>query len=162
MNKSQSAGSGEMELDPALLSHRKNMVRVFYKDVWEKADVSLVPNLFHPDFTFRGSLGPVLVGHGQFIDYVNWLTGVLDNYTSDILALVEEGDTIAGKLRFHGIHRGSFFGFPGTGRRVAWYGAPIFTFEGDQIRDLWVLGDIHGLLRQLSGEADKLDFHTAS
>ena len=40
------------------------------------------------------------------------------------------------ELRFHGIHRGSFFGFSGTGRHVAWHGAPIFTFEGELIRDL--------------------------
>jgi hypothetical protein len=155
-------GSQEIDLDPGGLSRRKNMVRVFYKEVWDQANVALVPELFHRDFTFRGSLGPVLVGHAQFIDYVKWLTGVLENYASDILCLVEEGDTIAGKLRFHGVHRGAFFGFPGTGRHVAWHGAPIFTFDGELIRDLWVLGDIHGLIRQLSAEPDRLDFRTAS
>jgi hypothetical protein len=25
-------------------------------------------------------------------------------------------------------------------------GAPIFTLDGDPVRDLWVLGDIHGLI----------------
>ena len=34
------------------------------------------------------------------------------------------------------------FGVAPTGRHVWWYGTPIFTFEGDLIRDLWVLGDI--------------------
>jgi len=154
--------SNEIDLDPSRLSRRKNVVRVFYKDLWDKSDVSLVPQLFHPRFTFRGSLGPALVGYEQFSDYVRWLTAVLENYTSDILALVEEGDTVAGKLRFHGIHRGAFFGHPGTGRHVAWHGAPIFTFEGDRIRDLWVLGDIHGLLRQLSESPDALDFRPNS
>lgn len=152
----------EIDLNPSVLSPRKNMVRRFYKDLWDKQNLALVPELFHPDFTFRGSLGPVLVGHGQFSDYVRWLTKVLENYTSDIYCLVEEGDTIAGKLRFHGIHRGQFFGFEGTGKRVGWYGAPVFTFEGDKIRDLWVLGDIHGLYRQLSGDADPLDFRPTS
>jgi hypothetical protein len=151
-----------IDLDPARLSPRKNVVRVFYQDIWDKADLSLIPTIFHPDFTFRGSLGPALVGHAQFCDYVRWLTGVLEGYTSDILGLVEEGDTIAGKLRFHGIHRGTFFGHAGTGRRVAWHGAPIFTFEGDKVRDLWVLGDIHGLLGQLSGSPDALDFRPNS
>jgi predicted ester cyclase len=152
----------EIDLAPARLSRRKQLIKLFYKEVWDKGDLSLVPQLIHPGFTFRGSLGPALVGYEQFSDYVRWLTGVLEGYTSDILALVEERDTIAGKLRFHGIHRGTFFGFPGTGRRVGWHGAPLFTFEGERIRDLWVLGDIHGLLRQLSGNADTLDFQTRS
>jgi len=58
----------EIDLDPAVLSPRKTMLRVFYKDVWDKQDISLVPDLFHPNFTFHGSLGPVLVGHARFSD----------------------------------------------------------------------------------------------
>lgn len=148
----------EIDLNPAVLSRRKNAVRIFYKELWDKADVSLIPKLFHDGFTFRGSLGPVLVGHKEFADYVNWLTKVLERYTSDILALVEEGDRIAGKLRFHGIQRGVFFGIAPTARHVAWLGAPIFTFEGDKIRDLWVLGDVYGLIRQLTDTPDQVDF----
>ena len=32
-----------------------------------------------------------------------------------------------------------------------WIGMPIFTFEGAKVRDLYVLGDIHGLIAQLRG-----------
>ena len=53
------------------------------------------------------------------------------------------------KLRYHGYHRGELLGHQPTGRHVWWYGAPFFTFEGEKIRDLWVLGDIHGLLKML-------------
>jgi hypothetical protein len=28
---------------------------------------------------------------------------------------------------------------------------PIFTFEGGKVRDLYVLGDIHGLIGRLKG-----------
>jgi predicted ester cyclase len=133
-------------------SHQKEMVRVYYKEMWDRANTSLVPRLFHPDFTFRGSLGPELVGHEQFIGYVQYVTGALDRYTSDILALGEEGRQIFGKLRFHGYHRRELFGVAPTGRHVWWYGTPIFTFDGDLIRDLWVLGDIHGLVGRLKGE----------
>jgi predicted ester cyclase len=134
-------------------SRRKEMVRVFYKEMWDHANTSLVPELFHSDFTFRGSLGPVLVGHEQFIGYVRFVTGALDRYTSDILALVEEGQQVFGKLRFHGYHHGELFGVAPSGRHVWWHGTPIFTFEGHLIRDLWVLGDIHGLVERLKGES---------
>ncbi len=107
----------EIDLTPSRLSAQKNVVRVFYKDLWDKADLGLIPTIFHPDFTFRGSLGPVLVGHRQFGEYVSWLTETLEDYTSDILELVEEGDRVSGKLRFHGIHRRTMFGEAPTGRR---------------------------------------------
>lgn len=139
----------ELDLSPGRLSARKNVVRSFYKDLWDKADLSLIPAIFHEDFTFRGSLGPVLKGHRQFGDYVTWLTQALHDYTSDILELIEEGDRVSGKLRFHGIHRRTLFGEAPTNVRVWWYGAPIFRFDGPLVRDLWVLGDIHGLRKWL-------------
>jgi predicted ester cyclase len=133
-------------------SREKEAVRVFYKELWDHADIALVPRLFHADFTFRGSLGPQLVGHDQFIGYVRLITETFDRYTSDILALGQEGNQVFAKLRFHGQHRRTLFDVPPSGRHVWWYGAPIFTFDGDLVRDLWVLGDIHGLIARLRGE----------
>jgi predicted ester cyclase len=140
--------------EPLLLLHdlspQKEVVRVFYKEMWDHADKSLIPLLFHPNFTFRGSLGPELIGHDQFAGYVDMVTGALGNYTSDILDLVEEGNKVFGKARFHGVHRGTLLGVPPTSRHVWWYGAPMFTFDGAKVRDLWVLGDLHGLLGRLT------------
>ncbi|WP_163362458.1 ester cyclase, partial [Klebsiella aerogenes] len=62
---------------------------------------------------------------------------------------VEQDNRVAGRLRFHGFHQAELFGFAPTGKHVAWQGAPFFTFEGGKVRDLWVLGDIHGLIEQL-------------
>jgi predicted ester cyclase len=134
-------------------SPQKETVRLFYHEVWNRTNTSLVPTLFHPDFTFRGSLGPQLVGHTQFIGYVESVTAALGQYTCDILALTEERNQVFGKLRFHGFHQREMLGVPPTGRHVWWYGAPLFTFDGPLIRDLWVLGDIHGLRSRLAGEA---------
>jgi predicted ester cyclase len=144
----------EQGLDFATLrwTPQKEAVRVFYKEMWDHADTSLVPRLFHPDFTFRGSLGPELVGHEQFIGYVRSVTGALGRYTSDILAMAEEGHQVFAKLRFHGYHQAELLGVPPSGRHVWWHGMPIFTFEGPLIRDLWVLGDLHNLAARLRGE----------
>jgi predicted ester cyclase len=150
-----------LSLDPRELTPQKEVVRKFYKDMWDHANVALIPEIFHSDFTFRGSLGPVLVGYAQFADYVRWVTDSLEHYTSDILDLVEEGNKVSGKLRFHGIHRKPMFGHAPTGRHVWWFGAPIFTFRDDKVRDLWVLGDIHGLIGQLDpATASKPEFVT--
>ncbi|MFT4436056.1 ester cyclase [Caballeronia sp. 15715] len=152
----------EIDLDPMSLSARKNIVRIFYKEVWDKQDTALISSIFCEDFTFRGSLGPVLVGFEEFSQYVRWLTLTLDGYTSDILDLVEEGDRIVGKLRFHGLHNRMLFGHEPSNERVWWYGVPIFTFAGEKVQDLWVLGDIYGLVKRLETSDSDIEFALAN
>lgn len=148
-----------IDMDRSELTPQKELVCKFYKEMWDHADLALIPDIFHPDFTFRGSLGPMLVGHAQFADYARWVTNSLEHYTSDILMLVEEGNRVSGKLRFHGIHRKPMFGRAPTGRHVWWFGAPIFTFRDGKVSDLWVLGDIYGLLGQLDcGASEAIEF----
>jgi len=131
------------------LSPQKEVVRVFYKEMWDRADKSLIPQIFHEGFTFRGSLGAKLTGYDEFAGYVDWVTDALGDYTTDILVMIEEGHRVGGKMRFHGFHRQELFGVAPTGRHVWWTGMPIFTFEGARVRDLYVLGDIHGLIGRL-------------
>jgi predicted ester cyclase len=144
-------GMDEPSLDfsGVTLPPQKETVRVFYKEMWDHADKRLIPEIFHAGFTFRGSLGPTLVGHEQFAGYVDWVTDAFGHYTTDILAMIEEGPRVSGKMRFHGFHRRELFGVPPSGRHVQWIGMPIFTFEGGKVRDLFVLGDIHGLIGRL-------------
>ncbi len=109
----------------------------------------------HPDlesrltFQEKGVLGPSLVGHGQFAEYVDWVTTAFGNYTTDMLVLIEEGNRVSGKMRFHGYHRQEVFGVAPSGRHVWWTGMPIFTFDGGKVRDLHVLGDIYGLIERM-------------
>jgi predicted ester cyclase len=141
-----------MALDGVVLSPQKEVVRKFYKDMWEHADKSLIPKIFHEGFTFRGSLGPELVGYDQFAAYVDWVTDALGQYTTDILTLIEEGNRVGGKMRFHGYHRKELFGVAPSGLHVWWIGMPMFIFEGSKVRDLYVLGDIYGLIARLKGQ----------
>jgi len=138
-----------MTFDGVVLSPQKEVVRVFFKEMWDKSDRSLIPKIFHPDFTFRGSLGPVFSGYEEFTDYYDSVIGAIGEFTSDILEMVEEGNKVCCKLRYRGYHRGEFLGYQPTGRPVWWYGTPIISFDGAKMRDFWVLGDIHGLLERL-------------
>ena len=141
-----------LSFEGAKLTPQKEVVRIFYHDLWDKADKSWIPKILHADFNFRGSLGPVLVGHEQFAGYVDWVVSSLAYYRSDILTMVEEGPRVVAKMRFYGIHQKEVFGVAPTGRKVWWHGMAMFTFEGARVRDLWVLGDVHGLVAKLKGE----------
>lgn len=132
---------------------RKQAVRTFYDVVWNRFDKAVVPTLFHDDWTFRASLGPVRRGHQGFWDYMDEIAAALSGFTCEIRDLVEEGEQVFARMHFHGTHTGPFFGYAPTGKRVAWAGAALFTFSGGKIRDLWVLGDVHALLAELKANA---------
>jgi predicted ester cyclase len=140
-------------------SPHKSIVRAFYQEMWNKADISLVARLLHADVALRGSLGPELKGHDAVAGHVKSVTAALGGFTCDILHMTEEDNRIAVQLLFHGFHRGVFMGFAPTGQRVEWAGSAHFTFRDGLIADLWVLGDLHGLIRQLQRHAGGIDRH---
>lgn len=131
------------------MSGQLDIVRLFYDEMWNRADTSRIPEIFHPGFTFRGSLGPVLVGHDQFAGYVDDVVRALPDFVCEILETTEQGNRVVAKMRFSGTHRAEMLGFAPTGQRVAWDGSAHFTFRDRLVADLWVLGDVHGLLQQL-------------
>jgi predicted ester cyclase len=136
------------------MTAQTDIVRLFYDEMWNKADKTRIPEIFHPDFTFRGSLGPVLIGHDQFAGYVDDVIGALSDYVCDILETTEQDRRVVAKMLFHGKHRAVMLGYAPTGLRVEWHGSAHFTFRDCLVADLWVLGDVHGLIAQL--EANKI------
>lgn len=135
-----------------MMTHEE-AVRTFYDVMWNTCDKSVIPTLFHEDFNFRGSLGELRIGHAGFAGYVDMVHGALADFHCDIEQLIVEGDVAFARMMFSGIHRGELLGYPATGRPVKWSGAAVFTFRGERIADLWVLGDLYSLERQVRGDS---------
>jgi predicted ester cyclase len=127
----------------------RDLVERFYHEVWNRADERAARDILDPDFRFRASLGPELRGPDGFIVYLRAVHAAVGNFTCTIEDLVATPDRAAAKMAFRGTHRGTFFGVAATGRDVHWSGAAFFTIGGGRITELWVLGDIDGLKRQL-------------
>jgi len=131
----------------------RRLVTRFYDEVWNRPDPSIIPQLFHEDCVFRGSLGAERRGHEGLADYVRDVTGALGGYRCDIEEMVVEGEKAFAKMRFSGRHTGPFMGFAPTGAEVAWSGTALFETEAGRIRSLWVLGDLTGLTALLESQA---------
>ena len=127
----------------------KTLVERFYYEVWDHADEALAREILHPAFKFRASLGPERVGPEGFIGYLRSIHAALGDYTSLIDDLVVSEHRAAARMTFKGLHRGPFFGVAPTGREVRWAGGAFFTTDGTQIVELWVLGDIDAVKKQL-------------
>jgi predicted ester cyclase len=94
-----------------------------------------------------------MVGITAFWDYVCMVRGALAEYRCEILDCVAEGDKAFAKMRFAGRHVGPFMGYAPSNREITWHGAALFQIKGGRITDVWVLGDIDGLRRNLDANA---------
>lgn len=128
---------------------QKDQVRKFYNVIWDEYDKDAIPSVLRGDLTFRGSLGQEKKGHQGFIEYLDFVHEALGGYASIIEELVEEGNKVFAKMTFTGVHQNDFMGYPPTDKRVSWKGCALFTFNGDLIADVWVLGDLKSLEEEL-------------
>ncbi|MFZ0238386.1 MAG: ester cyclase [Xanthobacteraceae bacterium] len=125
------------------------LVERFYNLVWNKADETEARRILARDFRFRGSLGPELRGPDGFIAYMRSVHAALGGFTCQIEEVIAAGDQAAARMSFYGRHRGRFFGIEPSGREIRWSGAAFFKTRGGTIIELWVLGDIEEVRRQL-------------
>jgi len=137
------------------LEANKSLVRRYYEQMWNRWDLSLVDELIGEGITFRGSPGVTVRGREGFRDYVLAVRRAFPDFHNRVEELLAEGDKVVARLTYSGTHQGELFGIEPTGRRVSYAGVAIFRIESGRIVEGWVLGDVHGLIRQLSGEAGR-------
>ena len=54
-------------------------------------------------------------------------------------------------------HWGTILGIEATGKRIEYMGAAVFTIRDGKISNVWVLGDVHGLIQQLKTEKEDIE-----
>jgi len=131
----------------------KTLVERFYFEVWNRSDEQVAREILHPDFRFRASLGPERRGPDGFIDYMRSIHAALADYRCIIEDLIVTESRAAARMTFKGLHCGQFFEAQPTGREIRWTGAAFFTTDGKQIVELWVLGDVDSVKKQLNARS---------
>jgi predicted ester cyclase len=126
------------------------LVERFYGEVWNRADEAVAREILHPEVSFRSSLGTVAHGPEGFIAYMRSIHAALDGYRCTIDDLIAADVRAAARMTFEGRHRGRFLDVPPTGRMIRWAGCALFTCDRAQITDIWVLGDVDAIRRQLA------------
>ena len=71
------------------------------------------------------------------------------DWREEIVELVAEGNTIAGRFRCSGTHRGEFLGESPTGKRMEVDEVYLLRVEDGKLVDLWGLEDDLNWMRQL-------------
>lgn len=128
----------------------KELIRRYYDELWNAWRFELADLLIDPEVRFRGSLGRMVAGRGGLVDYMRHVQGIFPDFHNTIGELIAEDNRIAAQLTYSGTHRGEIFGIAPTGRRIRYSGVGIFQVASGKIVEGWVLGDLAGLLLQLT------------
>ena len=71
------------------------------------------------------------------------------DWREEVVELVAEGNTVAGRFRCSGTHLGEFLGNPPTGKRMEVEEVFFLRAEDGRFVDFWGLEDSMGRMRQL-------------
>lgn len=130
-------------------SENVRLIETWYHRMWNRWDKSVLQEIICPDIAFRGSLGQVKRGYDGLSEYMDFVRAAFPDFTNHIEEIISEDDKAFVRLTYTGTYEGQIFGVAPTHKQVRYAGAAVFHFVGGRIREVWVLGDVYGLLRQL-------------
>ena len=131
------------------MKQNKQIIQSYYEDLWNKQDKTYIDRLLSDEIVFRGSLGIETVGKKAFEDYFDMITSAIPNLYHGIETLVEENGQLAARAVYNGTHSGKLMEFEPTNNRIRYNGASFFKVENGKIKEIWVLGDLNTLYKQL-------------
>jgi len=117
--------------------------------MWDEWNFDIFSEILVPEITFRGSLGQEKTGYQGLEAYMNYVRSAFPDFHNSIELIITENDKSFAQLKYSGTHKGKIFDIKPTYREIEYYGTAVFTFENEKIKDVWVLGDIYGLIKQL-------------
>ena len=128
----------------------KEIVKLYYDELWNKQKKEYIDTLFDDNITFHGSLNINTKGKKEFENYMETILTGIPNLFHSIVSIVDEGEQIAVRALYNGRHTGKLFDFEASNNKIQYNGASFFKFKDGKIVDIWVLGDLNTLTKQLS------------
>ena len=115
----------------------KDAVRRWVAEMVGEGDLDVADELFSPDLAASAR------------QWVAPFRASFSDVRMQVVALVAEGDQVAGRFRCSGTHTGTWLDHPPTGRRFGVDEVYFFRVDGDRIVEMWGLEDTAERLRQL-------------
>jgi len=126
------------------------IVKSYYENLWNKQDKSYIDTLLDDNIVFRGSLGIETKGKQGFEEYYDMILEAIPNLYHGVETTISQDNHVAARAVYNGTHKGKLFDFEPTNKRISYNGASFFTIENGKIVEIWVLGDLNALYKQMS------------
>jgi steroid delta-isomerase-like uncharacterized protein len=139
-------------------SAKKQVYRRFVEDVINKGNISIIPEIFHPNYVDH-SAPPGAPTGGSVFDQVaaipKMFRGAFPDVHFTIDDMVEDGDWVATRVTGQAQHLGRpFMGVPPSGRKIAWSSFGFFRIQDGKIIEHYGQPDLMGLREQITMKAE--------
>jgi predicted ester cyclase len=117
------------------ISENKELVRRYLEAISGQPKTEELLDLFMTDATLKAHILATEAG--------------VPLYRFDAEEIIAEGDLVAVRARFSGVHQGEFVGIPATGRSLDVVGFITYRVAGGKIVDHWLVIDTMTMMQQL-------------
>jgi steroid delta-isomerase-like uncharacterized protein len=84
-----------------------------------------------------------------FEAFVSAVTNGMPGYTYEIHDQIAQGEFVANRITWRGVHSGTLAGVPATGKSIELTGINMFRVEEGRVVEQWAQLDMLGLLQQI-------------
>jgi steroid delta-isomerase-like uncharacterized protein len=127
----------------------KQMIRRYYKDVWEKGNAKALDDLLTDDYVDHNP------GPGEPPDkkgakeMVARLAAGWRDAKMDVQSVIVEGDNAAAHWTMEWTQVGNFMGMPADGKRLHLRGHDFYRIKNGRIAEIWHIEDFAGLMGEM-------------
>ena len=130
--------------------NNKAIVRRLIEEVWNKGNLSLVDELFAPNYEHHDASTPDF-GRGPESEKkrVTLYRNAFPDLRLTIEDIIAEGETVMARWSCHGTHKGDLNGMAPTGKQFTISGVTIARLLNGKLAEAYVNWDALGLMQQL-------------
>lgn len=116
-------------------------IKAANKKLLVDGELKAVGDFFAPGYVAHGT-DRELRGHSGVRRYIAMLLRAFPTLNVEVEILLEGESRVAWQRRLSGVQKGSFMGFPATGRRIVWRDMITTRFRKGLIAEDWVITDL--------------------
>jgi steroid delta-isomerase-like uncharacterized protein len=129
-------------------TENKTATRRFLDEVWNKGNLAVADEIFHPQATSPSA--PQLPTGGEGVKVLaRMFREAMPDYRIQIKDLLADGDYVLVNFTQSGTQQGALMGIPASGKTASWGEIGILRFAGGQVVESWYNVDMLGLMQQL-------------
>ena len=128
----------------------KALIRRLMEEAFNRGDMSLVDELFAPDFVEHEELPPGIPPGREAVKQLSTMfRSAFPDFKLTIDDMIAEDDKVVVRSTWSGTHKGEFMGIPPTGKSVSFGVIDIVRIAGGKFVEHWGQMDSMGMMQQL-------------
>ncbi|NAL77782.1 ester cyclase [Nitrososphaera sp. AFS] len=118
----------------------KQITRQFFDDAYNQGNLEGIDNLVTPSFVYHAR-GEDVQGIENFKKWIASDRAAFPDMRFTIVDSIAESNKIASTFVVEGTHKQEFRGIPATHKKFETVGITVFHFDGNKIKEAWVVVD---------------------